>query len=46
MQQEAIITAAARGDPLGTADLVEQNWLTLGRLLAETFSDPESISSS
>lgn len=40
-QHEAIITMAASGEPRRTADLVEDNWLTLGRLLAGTFSGPE-----
>jgi DNA-binding GntR family transcriptional regulator len=38
VQHEAIIEMAARGEPRRTADLVEENWLTLGRLLAGTFS--------
>lgn len=36
-QHDAIIAAAANGEPRRTGDLVEENWLTLGRLLAETF---------
>ena len=39
-QHDAIIAAAVSGDPRRTGDLVEENWLTLGRLLAETFADP------
>jgi DNA-binding GntR family transcriptional regulator len=39
-QHEAIIAAAISGDPRQSGDLVEENWLTLGRLLAETFSVP------
>ena len=42
-QHDAIIEAAASGGPRATGDLVEENWLTLGRLLAETFSDPIAV---
>lgn len=41
-QHEAIIAAAADGDSRRTSDLVEENWLTLGRLLASTFSAQET----
>lgn len=37
-QHEAIIAAAVSGEPRRTGDLVEENWLTLGRLLAGTFA--------
>jgi DNA-binding GntR family transcriptional regulator len=40
VQHDAIIETAASGGPRRTAELVEENWLTLGRLLAETFSSP------
>lgn len=36
-QHAAIIEAARAGRARGAADLVEENWLTLGRLLADTF---------
>ena len=39
-QHDAILAVAASGEPRPTADLVEENWLTLGRLLAGTFSTP------
>ncbi|MDQ2652640.1 MAG: GntR family transcriptional regulator [Chloroflexota bacterium] len=38
-QHDAIITAAVSGEPRRTGELVEENWLTLGRRLAETFPD-------
>lgn len=38
-QHADIIAAAARGDARATGDLVEENWLTLGRLLSETFDE-------
>jgi DNA-binding GntR family transcriptional regulator len=38
MQHDGIIAAAANAESRRTGDLVEENWLTLGRLLAETFS--------
>lgn len=37
-QHEAIVAAAERGDARAAAELVEENWLGLGRLLAETFA--------
>jgi DNA-binding GntR family transcriptional regulator len=36
-QHEEIIAAAARGEARATAELVEENWLGLGRLLVQTF---------
>ncbi len=39
-QHDAIIASAVNGEPHRTGDLVEENWLTLGRLLAETFTAP------
>jgi DNA-binding GntR family transcriptional regulator len=42
-QHEAIISAAVSGETRRTGDLVEENWLTLGRLLAGTFSLPGSF---
>jgi DNA-binding GntR family transcriptional regulator len=39
-QHDAIITAAVSGESRRAGDLVEENWLTLGRLLADTFSRP------
>jgi DNA-binding GntR family transcriptional regulator len=42
-QHDAIITAATRGEPRRTGELVEENWLTLGRWLAETFSDAIAV---
>lgn len=39
-QHDAIIAAAMSGDPRQTGELVEENWLTLGRLLAGTFGTP------
>ena len=41
-QHDAIIAVAAHGEARRTADLVEENWLTLGRLLAETFATLEA----
>lgn len=43
-QHDAIIVTALSGEPRRTGDLVEDNWLTLGRLLAETFASPETRS--
>jgi DNA-binding GntR family transcriptional regulator len=40
-QHEAIIAAAMSGDARRTGDLAEENWLTLGRLLAGTFAHAE-----
>jgi DNA-binding GntR family transcriptional regulator len=40
VQHDDIIAMAASREPRRTADLVEENWLTLGRLLAETFTVP------
>lgn len=42
-QHAAIITAAESGDARATGDLVEENWLTLGRMLAGTFVDRDQI---
>lgn len=42
IQHDAIIAAAMSGEPRWTGDLVEDNWLTLGRLLAETFAARET----
>lgn len=36
-QHDAIIAAAVRGEAARAASLVEENWLSLGRLLAGTF---------
>lgn len=41
-QHDAIIAAAMSGESRRTGELVEDNWLTLGRLLAETFATPEA----
>jgi DNA-binding GntR family transcriptional regulator len=38
-QHTAIIAACARGDATRAAALVEENWLTLGRLIASSLSD-------
>ena len=43
-QHNAIAEMAASRDARMTGDLVEENWLTLGRLLAETFAEPEPAS--
>jgi DNA-binding GntR family transcriptional regulator len=43
-QHRAIVEMAVTGDARRTGDLVEENWLTLGRLLAETFAVPEEKS--
>lgn len=40
-QHEAIISAAERGEARRAADLVEENWLGLGRLLEQTFASQE-----
>jgi DNA-binding GntR family transcriptional regulator len=41
---EAIIAAAARGDAIAAAAQAEANWLSLGRLLAETFHNDDPCS--
>jgi DNA-binding GntR family transcriptional regulator len=43
-QHGAIVEMASSGDARRTGDLVEENWLTLGRLLAGTFVVPETTS--
>jgi DNA-binding GntR family transcriptional regulator len=44
VQHEGIIAAAEHGEARRTGELVEENWLTLGRLLAETFCAPGAVS--
>ena len=41
-QHDGIIAAASRGEVRLASELVEENWLTLGRLLAETFSQTDA----
>ncbi|MCA9876716.1 MAG: GntR family transcriptional regulator [Thermomicrobiales bacterium] len=43
-QHADIIAAAAQGAARAVGDLVEENWLTLGRLLSETFTERDSAS--
>ena len=41
-QHEEIVAACARGDAADAAALVEENWLSLGRLIAESLEPPAS----
>lgn len=44
-QHEAIIAAAEQGEARRAAELVEENWLSLGRLLEQTFNHREDVRS-
>lgn len=45
-QHEAIVAACARGDAAEAATLVEENWLSLGRLIAASLEPPVDDQSS